>query len=321
MEGLLKFLPRRPQPPILRFGVATVLALLSLGFMVALQQAGGPYGLYLLYPPIFACALAFDRATGLYVAALEVAGVYLLLRIPGSLALPNGYLLALLIFLIIAALLALLCEGLRTAWERAAAAERSKDLLLRELGHRTKNNLMMVTSILSFQARLKTNPEVRSALEKALLRIHAITAAHEHLQRGEIEGGTNMQAYLETLCNQLVESLRDVRPIAIDAEVCDIELPTKDAVALGLITNELVANALKHAFPDDRAGAIRVRLEDSPLTLTVEDDGVGCQAKPGGIGSRLVRLLVEQLKGTVEWQPLEQGCRAIVQVSGLPQNA
>jgi two-component sensor histidine kinase len=318
MQRLLPLLPKRPQRRFVRFGVATISVAASFSVFILLRRSGGPNGLYLLYPAVFFCSFAYDRATGFYVTALEAIGLYLLLRVPGAFFLPSGYPLALLLFVVIAIGLAWGSDAVRNALERTVEAEYAKDLLLRELGHRTKNNLAMVVSVLSFQSRANQNPEVRSALQNALSRVHAISSAHNHVQQGETDGVTDMRDYLETLCAQLGDALRGVRPIAISAKVANVELPTAQAISVGLIVNELVTNALKHAFPGDRAGTIRVALESkSPLRLIVEDDGVGCAAPTGasGTGMRLVKLLVQQLQGEISWQSREPGCRVTIELT------
>jgi len=208
--------------------------------------------------------------------------------------------------------LAFISQALRAAWERAEAAERAKDLLLQELGHRTKNNLAMAISILSLQARSKKDPEVRAILEKAIARIRAIADAHDHFHLLAHNGRVEMRGYLETLCSHIGDSLRDVRPIAVRAEIDEVYMRTEQAIPLGLIVNELVTNALKHAFPGGRDGTVIVTLRNEPssLALTVQDNGIGCPlTKAEGIGSRLMRLFVQQLGANIAWEEASPGCR------------
>jgi two-component sensor histidine kinase len=322
MERLLVFVPRRPKPPILRFGTAVGVVAVSFLLLIGLHQTGGPYDFYLLYPAVFFCTIAFGESMGYLAAGLETVVLYVLLRIPGSLYLPRGYLLSLALFIVLATALTWASGGLRSAWERAVEAERGKDLLLQELGHRTKNNLAMVHSVLSLQARASNDPEIRNALQTALSRVHAISAAHEHVQRGQANGATDMRAYLEELCHQVGDALRGIRPIAITAEVEKLDLPTAQAVPLGLIVNELVTNALKYAFPGDRPGTIWVRLQRrSAITVTVEDDGVGCEpSAPEGAGSRLVQLLVQQLHGTLSRKKRDPGCLVSIELQRSGQS-
>jgi len=147
--------------------------------------------------------------------------------------------------------------------------------------------------------------------------VQAIASAHEHFQPFRQNGRVEMRPYLEKLCMHLGDTLRDVRPIAVKVEAEDVHLPTEQAVPLGLIVNELVTNALKHAFPDDRSGKVGVVLKrGSSLHLLVEDNGVGCpRHKNERLGSRLTRLLAEQLGAKLAWEEASPGCRVRVEFS------
>jgi two-component sensor histidine kinase len=317
MEPLLRMLPARRQPLAVRYGVTFVLVGLCFLAVMGLQGRSGLLAFYLFFPAIFAASVLFDRGSGVFAILLGAVLVYLLMKPADSSLLPADVTLSLVGFIVVALGVAIVSEGLRTAWERAAAAEQTKDLLLRELGHRTQNNLALVASVLSLQARTKDNPEARSALEKAVARVQAIASAHEHFQPFRHDGRVEMRPYLEKLCTHLGDSLREVRPIAVKVEVDHVHLRTEQAVPLGLIANELVTNALKHAFPDDRSGTIRVSLKrGSSLDLVVEDNGVGCPFhKTERLGSRLTRLLAEQLGAKLAWGEASPGCRVRVEFS------
>jgi two-component sensor histidine kinase len=317
MEPLLRMLPARRQPLAVRYGVTFVLVGLCFLAVMGLQGRSGLLAFYLFFPAIFAASVLFDRGSGVFAILLGAVLVYLLMKPADSSLLPADVTLSLVGFIVVALGVAIVSEGLRTAWERAAAAEQTKDLLLRELGHRTQNNLALVASVLSLQARTKDNPEARSALEKAVARVQAIASAHEHFQPFRHDGRVEMRPYLEKLCTHLGDSLREVRPIAVKVEVDHVHLRTEQAVPLGLIANELVTNALKHAFPDDRSGTIRVSLKrGSSLDLVVEDNGVGCPFhKTERLGSRLTRLLAEQLGAKLAWEEASPGCRVRVEFS------
>jgi two-component system, sensor histidine kinase PdtaS len=314
VEQFLNRLPRKPRCALAGLAVTTMLVGLCFLALLGLRSQGGVLGFYLLFPGIFLAAIVFGRDVGIYGAALSTVLLYFLLTPGGRLLLPSEFILPLVIFVLIALGLVLVSAGLRTAWERAAAAERAKDVLLWELGHRTKNNLAMVISLLSLQARLKTDPETRASLEKAVLRIRAIADAHDHFRPSDRNGLIEMRAYLEKLCGHLGDTLRDIRPIAVRVDADEIHLPTEQAVPIGLIVNEIVTNALKHAFPDNRAGSVKVALRQHPsLTLTVADDGIGCSAgKREGIGSRLMQLFAKQLGATITWEDAAPGCRVRV---------
>lgn len=312
MEQILRMLPSKPQPLVVRYGT-TAAAMVVICFLVllGLSRQGGLLGFYLLFPAIFASSILFDRGSGFFGTALSALLLYFFLRPSDSVLLEGGLALQLALFVAIAVIVTFASEGLRTSWERAVDAERKKDLLLHELGHRTTNNLAMVISVLSLQARSKTNAEVRVALEKAISRVRAIASAHEHFQPRAHQGVIEMRPYLEKLCQHLGDSLRDVRPIAVVMEAEDVQLRTEHAVPLGLIVNELVTNAFKHAFRDDRGGTVKVTLTKSPpMRLIVEDNGVGRPTdKQGNLGSRLTQLFAEQLRAKLSWEDAEPGCR------------
>lgn len=314
-QTVLRRLPARPQPRLVRYCTAVVMVGLSFLAFVGLQGHGGLLGFYLLFPAIFAASVLFDRRAGVFAVALSCLLLFFLLRTPGSILLPAELILPLLIFALVALGIVIASDALRRAWEHAVDAERAKDLLLRELGRRTQNNLAMVIAVLSLQARSKTSPETRAALEKAVARVQAIASAHQHFQPASQNGRVEMRAYLEQLCGHLGDALRDVRPIAIKVGAEDLYLRTEQAVPLGLIANELVTNALKHAFPDDRSGAVEIVLRKTQaLVLMVEDNGVGCPAdKQERVGSRLVRLLAQQLGAELAWEDARPGCRVRVQ--------
>src|SRR5262249_48011044 len=151
-------------------------------------------GFYLLLPAIFAASVLFDREAGIFAITLSCVLLYLFLRVAGSAFVLPELVLPLLIFVLLGFALAVVSDALRSAAELAASTEQTKDLLLRELGHRTQNNLAMVISVLSLQARSKTNPETRAALEKAVTRVQAIASAHEHFLPARQNGRVEMRA-------------------------------------------------------------------------------------------------------------------------------
>jgi two-component sensor histidine kinase len=123
----------------------------------------------------------------------------------------------------------------------------------------------------------------------------------------------DMREYLTVCCQHLGDALRDVRPIAVNVNAAQILLRDDRAVSVGLIVNELVTNAFKYAFPDDRGGTVNVmvhRESDGRLELVVEDNGKGCpEDAKEGLGSRIVRLLAQQLGSTLRRTAANPGCR------------
>jgi two-component sensor histidine kinase len=322
MEHLLRALPARSQSLLVRYGATTIIVGICFLALIGVSATSGLNATFVLYAAIFLAAILFDRGSGFYAAALSTVLLYFWLRRADHDLLPQHTLLPLLVFAVMGAGLATVSEGLRRAWERAVAAEQAKDVLLQELGHRTRNNLAMAISVLSLQARSAHNPESRSALDTAIARIRTIASAHDHFEPRNHDGRIDMPDYLEKLCGHLGDNLRDVRPIAVKVAIDPIVLRAEHAIPIGLIVNELVTNALKYAFPDDRAGSVRVRLEAGPpVTLTVEDDGVGCPpSREPGIGSRLITLLVQQLGGAMTREEAGPGCRVRVALAATSPN-
>jgi two-component sensor histidine kinase len=174
----------------------------------------------------------------------------------------------------------------------------------------------MVASVLGLQANSHADQGVQAALRSAVGRIQVIARAHDRLQRRDPVAVVRTDQYLRDVCHGLGELLRDVRPIAVTVEAEPIELPTSVAVPLGLLTNELVTNAFKYAFPHDHGGTIRVslkRVDSTWAELSVVDDGVGYSGGARqGLGTRLTTLLSRQLSGTIAREPADPGCRVTI---------
>ena len=180
---------------------------------------------------------------------------------------------------------------------KLAAALAHNDVLFREIHHRVKNNLQSVASLLQMQ------PIDRAIKTNMGQRIAAMSAVHEHIYRSSSFTTVQVKPYLETLI-QNIRAGGDPR-VRLVEELEDLSVDKDAATPLGLILNEVLSNAFKHAFPDGREGTITVQLRatgDGRGRLLVEDDGVGFDpAVPAkGIGQRLIKALTEQLAGTSE---------------------
>lgn len=194
----------------------------------------------------------------------------------------------------------------RQAEERAAKlAER--DLMLRELDHRMKNNFATVAGLLQMQLRRAADGPARKALGEALGRVESISAAHRNLYGpGEDVRLVDMGVYLADLCRSLAEALFLGELVRLDCEAEPGPLDRDRAVAVGLIVNELVTNAAKHAFADGRPGLIRVSFarQAQGYRLLVEDDGMGLPAdfakRRQGLGRGLVEAFTRQAGGELK---------------------
>lgn len=189
----------------------------------------------------------------------------------------------------------------------SAEVERQK-MLMRELAHRDKNDFQMIMSILLMQKSKQQDPEAVRGFSHALDRVSAISMAHDQLAMRPDRGTIDVAAYLKALCGNLDHRSEG---IAIETHLDKAELSHERAVSLGLITNELVTNAMKYAFPGGQ-GVVRVAFAVDALTeqgcLTVADNGVGMgPSRPGSSGLQLVDGLARQIGGTVERTSSDQG--------------
>src|SRR5262245_24652852 len=188
---------------------------------------------------------------------------------------------------------------------RRALAER--DLLLKEVNHRVKNSLQLVLSMLSLQGHRFKEPETRELFTKAISRVTAIAAIHERLYQDADPLTVEMHTYLTGLCAELVRAagMEESAQASLQIEVEQLRLPTEHGVAVALVVNELVMNALKHAQPASGPAVITVQLTRygvGQARLTVADNGAAPEQSSGevaGLGTQLIRMLARQLNGTV----------------------
>lgn len=311
MEDFLRFLPG-PQPVIVRYGATVAMVLVTFALRVVIQERGGPYEFVLFVPAVVLSALLFDRGTGFFALALSIALVAMLLPWQQT---PRVHIAAITIFGVIGVGLVLISEGLHRALERAHKAERAAQLLLQEMSHRVKNKFAMVVSMIALQAR-EAPPDTQAALEAIGSRVRVIAKVHDYLQRSRHDGVVDMQEYLNGLCQSLEEALCNPQVVRLFVSAEPVALPPEKALSFGLIVNELVTNALKHAFPEERAGTVQVRFEKrgSTLCLCVTDDGIGCAQQGTRLGTKLVTLLAAQLGGEAKWESKKTGCRVFTEI-------
>jgi two-component sensor histidine kinase len=315
MEDILRFLPSRPQPGWVRFSASAALVIVSFALSLEAESTLGQYPFILFIPAILLASMMYDRGSGFFasfLSALLVAG-----RLDWSVNL-TGHISALTVFGLVASSVVLVAEGMRKALERKLAVQQELESLLEEQGHRIKNNFAIASSLLALQARSqKDNPEVRSALDSAVERLRVLAESHDHLRFKSHEHSVDMQEYLSEICWKLAETHRGIRPVAVDVKIERIYMRTGQAHRIGIIVNELVTNALKYAFPEEMSGTITVEFSRTSdgLKLIVEDDGAGCpENTKEGLGSRLIRLFVQQLKGTMTRAPMLKGCRVTIDI-------
>lgn len=184
------------------------------------------------------------------------------------------------------------------------AALHEKETLLKEVYHRVKNNLQVVTSLFNLQQRSLPEGPARTSLKEGADRVRAMALVHEKLYQSASLSSIELGGYIGDLCAQLgMAADAGTRGIDFVTQVEQIEVGLELAVPLGLLLNELISNSLKHAFPDGQCGEIRVilrRVDNNHATLEVWDNGVGLGAtqapeQPASLGLRLVQTLSRQL--------------------------
>jgi len=232
---------------------------------------------------------------------------------------------ALAVFILCGSFTSSVIEALHDSLDRLRAAERGRALLLREFRHRTRNDLASLSAVLLLRARQAPEP-AREALREASA--HAMALSRVHTRLAAAEPGAGEVAFVETrsFITGLVADIEratnhdGLRPVALEVEAEPWPLETERAVQLGLVLNETVTNALKYAFPGDRSGTVSVRFRrtNGTFRLEVADDGVGlplgdemtARGPVGpGLGTRLLRALAAQLRGTFTRAPGDPGTR------------
>jgi two-component sensor histidine kinase len=196
----------------------------------------------------------------------------------------------------------------KQAEEALRASLHEKEILLKEIHHRVKNNMQVISSLLSLQSRHLTDKAAIEMFRESQQRIRSMALVHEKLYQSKDLSRIDFSKYIESLIMFLFHSYRvNSDLVRMKTEVRNVLLDINSAIPCGLIINELVMNALKHAFPGGRKGEIIVSLRpsgDDRFILSVSDDGVGFPAgldfhKTETLGMQLVTMLVDQLDGTI----------------------
>jgi len=195
------------------------------------------------------------------------------------------------------------------AEQEIARSLAEKELLLREIHHRVKNNLQIIASLLNLQSRYITDPNVLESVKDSQSRVRAMALVHERIYRSPNIAEINLREYLAYLTKQILSFYNiPQHQIAITVAMGDIMADIDTVIPVGLIMNELVSNSLKHAFPEGRKGAISIEClfkEGNRLRFVYNDNGVGMPAgldwkNTESLGLRLVNSLVDQLNGTID---------------------
>jgi len=208
------------------------------------------------------------------------------------------------------------------------ASLNEKVVLLREIHHRVKNNLQLIISLTNLQMRQIDDERLVQVMKETQNRVRAMALVHEKLYQSEDIARINLADYTRFLATQIFAFYGiNARRVKLNFDIGRIMLDINTAIPTGLILNELVSNALKHAFPDTTTGELSVaaREEGNTIFLTVRDTGVGMP--PGfdwktsqSLGLHLVQILTEQLRGTVELEPSPKGTTFSLRLTKVQQD-
>ena len=183
-----------------------------------------------------------------------------------------------------------------------------KEILLREIHHRVKNNLQVISSLLSLQSQHVSDKQIQDAIKEGRNRVSSMAMIHQNLYQTDNLTGIEIGEYIERLTQSLFDSY-NISPdrIHLQTNIPSLQLDVDTVIPLGLILNELISNALKYAFPDDRNGQIEVQVQEAEnqLQLTVADNGVGMPEdfspqQASTMGYQLIQAFVAKLKGKLE---------------------
>jgi PAS domain S-box-containing protein len=197
----------------------------------------------------------------------------------------------------------------KLAEEKIKSLLAERELTLKEVHHRIKNNMNTIASLLSLQAQTLKEPLAIVALEDAKSRVKSMMLLYDKLFQESESGVISLAKYIPSLIDEIIGNFANSRMVKVTTEIQDLEMDAKTLQPLGIILNELVTNVMKYAFPDRNSGTIQVsaKLIGSTVQISVQDDGIGIPEhmdfdKSTGFGLQLVEALTLQLKGSIRIQ-------------------
>jgi two-component sensor histidine kinase len=212
-------------------------------------------------------------------------------------------------------------KEVREARDRFEALAAERAILMREVNHRVGNSLQLIASLLTLQSNAAASPDVKTALADATGRVHAVAQLHRRLYTSDDVQQVAVDQYLSALLEDLRRSADSDRASQVTLDADPVDTHTDGAVAVGVIVNELVMNAIKYAYPDG-TGPIRVTLKTTgPDTafVSVEDDGIGFSDNDDpvstGLGQRIVKAMASKINGNIAHEQKKPGTRVSVSFS------
>lgn len=202
--------------------------------------------------------------------------------------------------------------------QKETARRRNSDILIREINHRTKNNLALIAGFLDLQIFRCADETLEEILKSCKSRVLSVAEIHKELYRNNRDGTVNIKAYIERLISMIEQTFTLDKKIVFDTKIDEVLIDAADAVAYSLIINELLTNSLKHAFAGRTSGRVEIvfRVKSGSVYLRIEDNGRGLpaafhengNADNPAIGMLLVRGLVDQLGANLETGKGEGAC-------------
>lgn len=201
-------------------------------------------------------------------------------------------------------------DSVKVAEENLRTSLQDKELLLRELHHRVKNNIQIISSLLSLQSQHIKDDRDLKIFESSPNRIKTMALIHEEIYSSQNFTHINLHDYLRNITKEVLTfHIGDPRRVKLTFKVEDVKMELETAIPLGLLVNKIVANSVVHAFPNNRKVEIKVvlRREGDEFTLRISDDGVGIQdnvefEKAETLGFQLIKNLAKKLDGQLELQ-------------------
>ncbi|MBN2657295.1 MAG: DUF3369 domain-containing protein [Spirochaetales bacterium] len=179
-----------------------------------------------------------------------------------------------------------------------------KLILVKEIHHRVKNNLQIISSLLHMQSIGVSDPKLLEVLQESENRVQSMSLVHEKLYQSDLMATIDFNEYLSSLAERLIHTYNVSSEINLKIETDPLMLSINTAIPCGLIVNEILTNSIKYAFPEGRNGIISIlmKVNDSAVSLTISDDGIGLPAnfdpsKAKSLGTKLIRVLTDQIDG------------------------
>jgi len=193
-------------------------------------------------------------------------------------------------------------------------ANKEKEILLKEIHHRVKNNLQVISSLLNMQARQSKDDTTKSALNSSKARVQSMSILHQSLYSDQTFTSVNIDEYFNQVIENIIDTYQTEKPISFDIDIAKLKMDVDELVPLGLIVNELITNAYKYAFNGKTSGQISVRFkkQGTHFLLQVKDDGIGLPnnqypSNVDSLGQKLIREFTHCLNGEITIRDGEVG--------------